>query len=365
MTIKLKEHQQQVVSYMKKSNIRGIILYHGLGSGKTITSIAITETYSNNGIVIVPASMRVQWNSELIKMKVDLTKYNVMSYQGFLKLLEVNKSLSLKNKNIIVDEAHRIRNTTGVIAQKLVKSLQSANKVILLTGTPMVNAPVDMSSLINSTKELDVLPVTERSFRDKFFILQSRPPPPIDKRCIEYSGITCSNGGVRQKTKFCAYHNYGSLKRSSKKIRDLNNFKRNKEYEIKEKERIAIARAKANHFKLIPNTSEYAKYVKGVVSFYKPSLTTGDFPDVNKKIMKVKMSDIQDKMYKKALKKISKTDTGLLENGNEVVRKTTSFNAFLNTTRQISNTYDGQRCLILKKIRQLKIIILVKLMCYC
>ena len=50
MVIKLKEHQQKVVSYMKKSNIRGIILYHGLGSGKTITSIGITETYSENVI---------------------------------------------------------------------------------------------------------------------------------------------------------------------------------------------------------------------------------------------------------------------------------------------------------------------------
>jgi len=34
--IKLKKHQEKGVKYMKKSNARGILLYHGLGSGKTI-----------------------------------------------------------------------------------------------------------------------------------------------------------------------------------------------------------------------------------------------------------------------------------------------------------------------------------------
>ena len=35
-------------------------------------------------------------------------------------------------------------------APNLVKLLQSADKVILLTGTPMVNGPVDMSPLVNT-----------------------------------------------------------------------------------------------------------------------------------------------------------------------------------------------------------------------
>ena len=31
--MKLKDHQKEVVKYMKKSNVRGIVLFHGLGSG--------------------------------------------------------------------------------------------------------------------------------------------------------------------------------------------------------------------------------------------------------------------------------------------------------------------------------------------
>lgn len=66
--IELKPHQAKVVEYMEKTDVRGIILYHGLGSGKTITSIAIAELYPDIDIVIiVPASMRTQWKDELKK----------------------------------------------------------------------------------------------------------------------------------------------------------------------------------------------------------------------------------------------------------------------------------------------------------
>ena len=64
MLIKFKPHQKKVIEYMKKTGQRGIILYHGLGSGKTITSIGIAETMDNKVIVIVPASMRTQWDEE-------------------------------------------------------------------------------------------------------------------------------------------------------------------------------------------------------------------------------------------------------------------------------------------------------------
>jgi superfamily II DNA or RNA helicase len=59
--MELKPHQQKVVNYMKTSDVRGILLYHKVGTGKTITSIAIAELYNKKKIVIVPASMRTQW----------------------------------------------------------------------------------------------------------------------------------------------------------------------------------------------------------------------------------------------------------------------------------------------------------------
>jgi superfamily II DNA or RNA helicase len=60
MPITLKAHQKKIVSHMKNTDSRGIILFHGLGSGKTITSIAISKLYDKKVLIIVPASMRTQ-----------------------------------------------------------------------------------------------------------------------------------------------------------------------------------------------------------------------------------------------------------------------------------------------------------------
>ena len=69
--IKYKKHQQFVLDHFKKNNPRGILLYHGLGSGKTITSIGVAELYSNDVVCIVPASMRTQWQKELKNVGVE------------------------------------------------------------------------------------------------------------------------------------------------------------------------------------------------------------------------------------------------------------------------------------------------------
>ena len=53
------------------------------------------------------------------------------------------------------------------------------------------------------------------------------------------------------------------------------------------------------------------------------------------------MSLEQNKIYKKAQKGVNIEDLNLLKSGIEVTRKSSSMNAFLNATRQISNTWNG------------------------
>ena len=103
MPISLKPHQIKVVNYMKSSNARGIILYHGLGSGKTITSIAISKLYPKKVLIIVPASMRTQWIPELQKMNVNINNYKLISYEGFLSSVESGKIKNLWEQTVIID----------------------------------------------------------------------------------------------------------------------------------------------------------------------------------------------------------------------------------------------------------------------
>ena len=78
-----------------------------------------------------------------------------------------------------------------------------------------------------------------------------------------------------------------------------------------------------------------------MVSYYQPVPTVEDFPLVSKHIKKVAMSEMQNKLYNKAKRGVNMEDLNLLASGIEITRKSSAMNAFLNATRQISNTWDG------------------------
>ena len=61
-------------SVLVKERNKGILLYHKVGSGKTISSILMTEQILQKGdykkaIVILPASLRNNYSTELEKIK--------------------------------------------------------------------------------------------------------------------------------------------------------------------------------------------------------------------------------------------------------------------------------------------------------
>ena len=72
-------HQQLVRDYLNLyTPYRGLLLYHGLGSGKTCTSIAIAEGMKNakKVIIMTPASLEQNYLSELKKCGDDIYKKN-------------------------------------------------------------------------------------------------------------------------------------------------------------------------------------------------------------------------------------------------------------------------------------------------
>ena len=72
-------HQEIVRDYLNLyTPYRGLLLYHGLGSGKTCTSIAIAEGMKSDKEVVVmtPASLQMNFLSEMKKCGDDLYKKN-------------------------------------------------------------------------------------------------------------------------------------------------------------------------------------------------------------------------------------------------------------------------------------------------
>ena len=233
-------HQKIVRDYLNLyTPYRGLILYHGLGSGKTCSSIAIAEGMKSDKQVIVmtPASLRMNYLQELKncgdtmyrknqywefipigakgeednqliktlssvlnirpdfirknggawlvnvtktsnydelspdqKKLLDLQinemivhKYKFISYNGLREnhLRDLTQDYSINpfdNKVIIIDEAHnfvsRIVNKLKrpeSLSMRLYEYLLSAEncKIVLLTGTPMINYPNEIAILFN------------------------------------------------------------------------------------------------------------------------------------------------------------------------------------------------------------------------
>ena len=229
-------HQNLVRDYINLvTPYRGLLLYHGLGSGKTCSSIGIAEGLKSDKqiVIMTPASLRTNYIEELkkcgdilykkhqywefiniitnpellealsyalslstqyitkhqgawfvnvnkasnhdqltsaqhksldeqlnemIKHKYHFIKYNGLRQSHLDILTEQNTINPFSNKVIIIDEAHnfvsRIVNKLkrkSALSLTLYDLLMSAEntKIILLTGTPIINYPNEIAIMMN------------------------------------------------------------------------------------------------------------------------------------------------------------------------------------------------------------------------
>ena len=105
-----------------KSPYRGLLLYHGLGSGKTCASIAVSENLKDtrNIVIMLPASLIDNFKSDGLKKcgnksyqtlngnKLINEKYTFVSYNSSTAVKQIENIGSLNNKVIIVDEVHNL-----------------------------------------------------------------------------------------------------------------------------------------------------------------------------------------------------------------------------------------------------------------
>lgn len=163
MMIKLLGYQQQCVDYIK--NNFGLILYHSMGSGKTITSLEMMYQFPNDIIIISTKASRKNFSDDIKKIKLNLKRIKIYTYQKAISLI-LGKELSFTNHSVIIDEAHHLRSVTKLLSI-LISECRNAYKIVLLTGTIFYNSLTDLSVLVNIIKKEDVLPETTKEF--KFF----------------------------------------------------------------------------------------------------------------------------------------------------------------------------------------------------
>lgn len=170
----LQPHQQRVVDKIQKKNQPGLVVAHGLGSGKTLTSIAAQEALHQKASVVVPASLQGNYKKEVKKhVTGESQKRNIVSMQNLAM-----KNKPPEDKMMIVDEAHRMRDPSSRTYEVLHKN--KAEKRLLLTGSPFYNHPSDISPLVNIAAGTHVLPSGKEEFSKKYIFNHKTRPGFLD-----------------------------------------------------------------------------------------------------------------------------------------------------------------------------------------
>ena len=174
-------YQKKFIEDWSVSDQELVILYYGVGSGKTAVAVNCAEQYqeiTKNAHVyfILPASLVLGTIKEMYERGIDAKRknskgeyiYYFISYQQLLG----SKFDFKDNSLIIIDEAHNLRNIISAelssvsnavrwpdtgdfslignkLSQKLIMTKATILRTIMMTGTLFVNGEKDIDSLIS------------------------------------------------------------------------------------------------------------------------------------------------------------------------------------------------------------------------
>ena len=191
----LRTYQKFISSFLDyRSPFRDVLLYHGLGSGKTATAINVYNILFNytpawNVFILIKASLRGTWLSELEDFLNKDEKDDRMKNIKFINydspkadkdfIQAMKEADSSKKPLYIIDEAHNfIRNVYNNITMQQGKRAQvmydyivqekkenDQARVILISGTPAVNSPYELALIFNLLRP-DTFPKNENKFND-------------------------------------------------------------------------------------------------------------------------------------------------------------------------------------------------------
>jgi len=167
----LQPHQQRVVDRLLREDQPGLVAMHGMGSGKTLTSIAAADALGMPADVILPAALRANYVKELHKHAPnDAPETHIQSLENVAR-----RQTALHNPLLIVDEAHRSRNPS--MTQRALQNSE-AKKRLLLTGSLFYNQPSDAAGPINLVAGSSVLPSDPDEFK-RLFVRETENKPNV------------------------------------------------------------------------------------------------------------------------------------------------------------------------------------------
>ena len=159
------DYQLAGIEYMMRNP--GVLLADEPGTGKTIQIAGYLNSLPEikRALIICPSSLRLNWKRELDKWLVDKSRKVTLDAKDDDAFAHIVSFSSVWRPNVFpfldkrkydvvaIDEAHNCKNDE---AKRTIQSLHLAKKAfrkVLMTGTPLVNRPIELFPLLNCLDE--------------------------------------------------------------------------------------------------------------------------------------------------------------------------------------------------------------------
>jgi len=162
---KLFPFQAKGVAFLEERN-GNALLADEQGLGKTITVLAYLQLHPElrPAVIVTPASLKLNWRNEARSWIQDknievLSGQNPHPIRGSIIIINydilphwIDFLLDVEPKIVIADEAHAIKNPKAIrtrMLERLVKDIRPKSRFIALSGTPVINRPIEYFNVIN------------------------------------------------------------------------------------------------------------------------------------------------------------------------------------------------------------------------
>ena len=167
----IQNHQQYIVNFLNKNTpYRGLLVYHGLGSGKTAASIFASQGYDKDVVVMTPASLRNNFVDEIRNRFGDkLYQYN--NFWTFIPFVKIPYSYydnlqKLHSSKTTLDELLRMCDELNISDEVKKTKLSSINPKEALISFLLFNNYFEFKEKQNLEKIFPILKQYNESFSE-------------------------------------------------------------------------------------------------------------------------------------------------------------------------------------------------------
>ena len=125
---------------------KGTLIADEMGLGKTIQAIGFINASPEieRVLIVCPKSLKLNWHNEIdewLQREIPCA-ISIVTYEGLSKLAPGPIDL------LVIDEAHSVKNVKAKRTMDVRRIAKFAKKIILLTGTPIENRPIELFPLL-------------------------------------------------------------------------------------------------------------------------------------------------------------------------------------------------------------------------